>query len=122
MSLAAAEGVIYAGGVALTGDVLLEANTDALSDTLAKIPDIGFINRPVQRRRALNNKISAIAEKIEAEEYQEAKQKLENDLLRTVERWVKDEYDVGSGEATKQDLIDAIENLIDELETLVQEN
>lgn len=94
----------------------------SLFDAVSAIPDNGLKHVPDQRRRALNEKLEEIKEKMKAKEFQDAKQKLKNDFRTMIEKWLKDEYEAAANEFTKQEMLNLVDDMIARLETLIQES
>lgn len=93
---------------------------ESFFDAVSRIPASGFTRRPDERRSALNNKLDEVREKMDGKEFQEAKQKLENDFRRMIKRWLKDEYEAAANEYTKQEILELVDDMIARLETLAQ--
>lgn len=94
----------------------------SLFDAVSAIPNSGFKRVPDQRRKALNNKLDEVEKKMDEKEFQEAKQKLDNDIRRMIKRWLKDDYDAAANQPTKQGLLDLVDDMVARLETLEQTN
>jgi len=82
-----------------------------LNDYIRSLPDTAFINNPLQRKEALQNKLEEVFVKIENQEYQDALNKLQKDI------WAKFDGDLAT---TAKDWIISTEAIL-ELSTKMNE-
>lgn len=92
----------------------------SIREAIARLPDAAFRRAPKGRRKALNNKLDELDEKMEAGEYRGALNKLEHDIRDKLEKWVQDEYETSALQPTKAELLTLVDEMIARLETLVQ--
>lgn len=88
-----------------------------LQEAISSIPDGGFVKNPTQRRAALSNKINAYEKQLETGNMTGAQNKLENDILKHVEGWIKDKYPTSEDELTKEEVLEIIDALIESLDS-----
>jgi hypothetical protein len=86
-----------------------ERYTKELNDYIQFLPDTAFVNNPLQRKKALQNKLEEVFTKIENQEYQDALNKLKKDI------WAK--FD---GDTSTKDWIISPEAILD-LSTKINE-
>lgn len=99
----------------------LEANIKLLRDAIDAIPEDGFINGENiadQRRKALHNKIDAVDRMLEKENIRGAIQKLNQDVTQSVEKWLKEDYNVDNIEQVmKEEILTLIDGVTARLES-----
>ncbi|MBU4341862.1 MAG: hypothetical protein KJ928_04645 [Candidatus Altiarchaeota archaeon] len=101
--------------IQLNNETLLEVNPNIklIRDAINLIPDHGFKKNPSQRRNALLNKIEAIEQMTLENNYDEAIDKLENDVKDKIDKWLVDDYEVEDPlQITKDQILDLIDEII----------
>jgi len=101
--------------VLIAGTVMAETNvsTKLLRDAVNSIPDSGFDQNPSQRRNALLEKVTALDEQLSADAIQGARNKLQNDILKALQDWLRDSYAVRSPlQYTKPQILSLVNELI----------
>lgn len=113
------------------GDTVTTFQTTSklLHDAIARVPDTGFkqpgkgdTDVATERRQALQNKVDAIEQMLEAGNEQGkgteqgTRRKLENDLRPAVERWLKDDYETPTfDDISKEHLLTIIDRHIERM-------
>jgi len=78
-----------------------------LSDAIQAIPDVGFDRNPAQRRHALLNKARAFTAMVESGDVTDARQKLQNDIRKSIESWVVDDFvTTRASQLSKREVLD----------------
>lgn len=90
----------------------------SLREAIARVPDAAFRRSPDDRREAFNDKLDSIDEMMEKNKYHQAKMKMEKDIRERVEEWIRDDYETGPLQPTKQELLDLVNDMIARLEKL----
>jgi hypothetical protein len=106
-----------------SGKVISEFNPheQLLADAIDNIPTTGFVKNPDQRRKAMQNKVAALDKMIADKKYGEARDKLRDDIKKSVQNWLKDGYSTTDPlEITKEDLLKLIDNTIERLDALAK--
>jgi len=92
-----------------------------INDYIQGLPDKAFKNNPQQRKNALKNKLEEVFIKIENREYQEAIQKLQNDIKAKADGAVggnpKDDWIINP--TTQKDICEMIDDFIVHLQGLL---
>lgn len=90
-----------------------------LHDAVDYIPKYGFIKNADQRRKALHNKIDEFETKIENNEIQDARNKLEHDIKDKFEKWLVDGYQKENpGQLSKDEVISLVDNILERFDIL----
>ena len=98
------------GTVLIVEDV--DDYVDDISDIIDALPDEAFTNK--NHDKALINKLNALQNMIDAENYQGAIDKINNDIIPKVDDWMTEEYAEEEAE-----IIQMLLDLVDYLETLL---
>lgn len=85
---------------------------DDINDYIQNLPDNCFKNNPENRKNAFENKLNAVQNMIDNGDYQGAIDKLLNDILDKVDKWI-------TCPGAQQDLYDMINSLIAYLQSLL---
>jgi hypothetical protein len=94
----------------------INITTKLLADALNSIPDTGFDKNPSQRRNALLNQVSALDSQLSVRAYNEALNKLRNDISTSLQNWLIDGYTVQSPlQYTKPQILSFVQELIQRL-------
>lgn len=96
----------------------VEKSIKNLNDYIQSLPDSAFKNNPKQRKNALKNKIEEVFTKIESQEYQDAINKLRNDIRAKVDGNEKAKNWIISQDAQEQ-ICDVVDSLISFLRSLL---
>lgn len=98
--------------------VLSTTNTAGklLRDAIKSVPDSGFTKNPTQIRNALLNKVDALDDQLNSKNTKGAYNKLKNDIRKSLESWLRDDYRVINDlEYTKQRILDLVDDLLQRL-------
>jgi 6-phosphogluconolactonase (cycloisomerase 2 family) len=100
------------------GTVLLRVNlfTKLLQDAVELIPDLGFVQNPSERRKALHNKIDALDTILNRRDFNAARNKLVNDIRQKLQEWLLPDYPVASKlQLTRIEIVQLVDDLISRL-------
>lgn len=89
-----------------------------LAGAVESLPDGAFVRLPDERRTALLEKVEALSRQVDAGAYRGAGRKLRNDLRRSIEQWLADDYETGANQYTKAELLGLIDDLASRLDGL----
>ena len=96
--------------------------TQMLRDAIETIPDYGFVMNPSQRRSALLNKVDAMERILRQGDIVGAENKLENDIRKHLQEWLKDDYEKQNVLTyTKGQILALVEGLTERLDAQSQE-
>jgi hypothetical protein len=104
--------------VVQNGKILSTFNPNAqlLKDAINAIPDQGFDKNPSQRRNALLNKVNAFIKSLGQSPNQGAINMLQNDIRKSVNDWVLDNYSVSSSlQLQKNQILTTIDAILAQL-------
>ena len=102
-------------------EVLIEVNPQSktLHDAIDGIPDHGFEKNPDQRRKALQNKVSALENMLDANNFKGAVKKLQKDIRPHLEDSLLEEYPVENPlQLTKNEVLELVDNIITRIQNL----
>jgi len=99
----------------------IENSIKDINDYIQSLPNKSFKNNPSQRKNALKNKLEEIYVKIDNEEYQEAINKLENDVRTKADGFVdgSKNNDWITNQVVQQEICEMIDRLISGLLNLL---
>jgi hypothetical protein len=84
-----------------------------LTTAIASIPDIGFVSKADQRRKALLNKVAAFERQFASGNTEEAEKKLTEDIRKHLEDWLVDDYMTTSPlEYSKAEALSVIDRIL----------
>lgn len=89
---------------------------------IERLPEDAFKREPYDRRDSLYDKLDSVAEMMEKGKYHPAKRKMQKDIRDKLKKWLRDEYETGLLQPTKQELLDLVDEMIARLERLAREN
>lgn len=92
----------------------------SLREAIHRLPDAAFKRDPDDRRDALHDKLDSIDEMMAEGNYHPAKRKMEKDIRDKIEKWLRDDYETGPLQPTKEELLALVDEMIAQLETLAQ--
>jgi hypothetical protein len=94
----------------------LNIATGLLYNAIKLLPDNAFNQTSLERRKALLNKIGAFDAQLSAGATQGAKNSLQNDIRKSLQDWLLDNYAVSSSlQYTKAQILDLVDELIQRL-------
>ena len=93
--------------------VSFDLSAKLLRDAIDAIPDAGFVTNPSERRHALENKSKALENMLHTLNLMEAQMALTHDIKPTLQRWLKDDYPIGSPlEVSKSEILALVDEVI----------
>lgn len=92
-----------------------------LHDAIDLIPDAGFINDPVQRRKIFHNKIDSLNKMIDNNEFIGAKNKLESDIEDKLKKWLIVEYEIEDPlQFSREEIIELVNTIIERIDLMIE--
>lgn len=96
----------------------VEPVSGTLSETIAALPSEAFARNPDERRAALQSKVDAVGEQMDAGAYRGAANKLSQDIRDKVEKWLVKYDPEAANVPDKQGVLDKVELLADHVSSL----
>ena len=95
-------------------------NSKTLVDSISGIPDECFKKKPDQRRKALLNKVSAFEKKLEEHEFDDAIEKLQEDIRSKIKKWLINECTVENPlQFTPSEVLELIDNTVLRIQNMI---
>ncbi|MCT9097413.1 hypothetical protein [Haloarchaeobius sp. HME9146] len=106
----------------VTGDTrtTFDPVSKVLSEMIASLPDAAFENNPDSRRETLQLKLDAVHGQVDEGAYRGAANKLENDVLDKLHKWLVDVEPTAANVPSTQTVIDQCDQLVDHIQRLAE--